>query len=74
MDCCGLVGSQRHIQPWRWETSQEPFKRNLNRDGPAVIYSNAEEVTVAAVAGIPASGAYLLYYTGRGCSSFTRRQ
>jgi len=28
---------------------------------------------VAAVAGIPASGAYLLYYTWQGCSSFTRR-
>jgi len=31
-----------------------------------VIHSNAEEVTVAAVAGIPASRAYLLYYTWQG--------
>ena len=31
-----------------------------------VIYSNAEWVTVAAVAGIPASGSYLLYYSWQG--------
>jgi uncharacterized protein (TIGR03437 family) len=31
-----------------------------------VIHSNAEQVTVAAVAGIPASGSYLLYYTWQG--------
>jgi uncharacterized protein (TIGR03437 family) len=31
-----------------------------------VIHSNAERVTVAAVAGVPASGTYLLYYSWQG--------